>query len=261
MVSPGSLLRKGFSEAPAEFRSRSQAARVDTETWAATWMYCPNCGNPKLRQFEANRPVADFYCEGCGEQFELKSQSRRFGRKLANGAYATKLERLKSDTAPNLLLMHYNRTERTVENVIAVPKTFFVPSVVEKRKPLKETARRAGWVGSNILLERIPTLGRIQVVHNGHIRRRADVIEEWSRLSFLGERTGIARGWLVDVMHFVDRCGPGEFALSDVYAFEPQLASLYPNNANVRPKIRQQLQVLRDNGYLEFLGGGRYRRL
>jgi hypothetical protein len=27
----------------------------------------------------------------------------------------------------------------------------------------------------------------------------------------------------------------------------------------VRPKIRQQLQVLRDMGFLEFLGGGRYR--
>ena len=28
---------------------------------------------------------------------------------------------------------------------------------------------------------------------------------------------------------------------------------------NVRPKIRQQLQALRDHGWLEVLGGGRYR--
>ena len=28
----------------------------------------------------------------------------------------------------------------------------------------------------------------------------------------------------------------------------------------IRDKIRQQLQVLRDLGFLEFLGGGRYRR-
>jgi hypothetical protein len=30
-------------------------------------------------------------------------------------------------------------------------------------------------------------------------------------------------------------------------------------SADVRDKIRQQLQVLRDMGFLEFLGGGRYR--
>jgi type II restriction enzyme len=36
------------------------------------------------------------------------------------------------------------------------------------------------------------------------------------------------------------------------------LAKLHPHNAHVRDKIRQQLQVLRDLGLLEFLGGGSY---
>ncbi|MCC7268444.1 MAG: hypothetical protein IT546_14060, partial [Caulobacteraceae bacterium] len=47
--------------------------------------------------------------------------------------------------------------------------------------------------------------------------------------------------------------------LADVYAFEDRLARLYPGNRNVRPKIRQQLQVLRDQGYLDFVGRGLYR--
>ncbi len=47
--------------------------------------------------------------------------------------------------------------------------------------------------------------------------------------------------------------------LDDVYAFDDHLAHLYPGNNNVRPKIRQQLQVLRDQGFLEFLGHGHYR--
>jgi len=34
---------------------------------------------------------------------------------------------------------------------------------------------------------------------------------------------------------------------------------LYPQNAHVRDKIRQQLQVLRDLRLLEFLGSGSYR--
>ncbi len=44
-----------------------------------------------------------------------------------------------------------------------------------------------------------------------------------------------------------------------MYRFEDRLSALYPGNNNVRPKIRQQLQVLRDRGWLEFLGRGRYR--
>jgi type II restriction enzyme len=39
------------------------------------------------------------------------------------------------------------------------------------------------------------------------------------------------------------------------------LSSKYPGNRHVRPKIRQQLQVLRDSGYLEFLSKGTYRLL
>jgi len=32
-----------------------------------------------------------------------------------------------------------------------------------------------------------------------------------------------------------------------------------PRDAHINDKIRQQLQVLRDLGHLEFLGGGNYR--
>jgi type II restriction enzyme len=52
---------------------------------------------------------------------------------------------------------------------------------------------------------------------------------------------------------------PECFSLDDAYAFEDRLQRLYPGNRNVRPKIRQQLQVLRDRGWLEFTGRGRYR--
>ena len=41
-----------------------------------------------------------------------------------------------------------------------VPKHFFVPDIIEKRKPLAETARRAGWIGCNIVLKNIPNEGR-----------------------------------------------------------------------------------------------------
>jgi type II restriction enzyme len=50
-----------------------------------------------------------------------------------------------------------------------------------------------------------------------------------------------------------------DFTLVDVYERADDLAKLHPKNAHVRDKIRQQLQVLRDLGLLEFLGTGSYR--
>jgi type II restriction enzyme len=60
-------------------------------------------------------------------------------------------------------------------------------------------------------------------------------------------------------MRCVESLGQREFTLDEVYAFDRHLGKLYPGNQNVRPKIRQQLQYLRDSGYIEFVGRGNYR--
>jgi type II restriction enzyme len=60
-------------------------------------------------------------------------------------------------------------------------------------------------------------------------------------------------------MKCVELIGRDAFTLDDVYAFEDRLKAIYPGNNNIRPKIRQQLQVLRDRGWLSFVGRGRYR--
>ncbi len=85
------------------------------------------------------------------------------------------------------------------------------------------------------------------------------VLAQWRSTLFLREQSLDARGWLLEVLRSVEAVGRHEFTLADVYADEPRLAAAYPGNRNVRPKIRQQLQVLRDAGWLEFLGGGVYR--
>jgi len=68
-----------------------------------------------------------------------------------------------------------------------------------------------------------------------------------------------ARGWLLDVMKCVEALGKPEFTLDEVYAFEQRLSHIYPGNQNIRPKIRQQLQFLRDRGFIEFISRGQYR--
>jgi len=55
--------------------------------------------------------------------------------------------------------------------------------------------------------------------------------------------------------------GGETFTLEDIYRHEKHLAKLHPDNRNIRAKIRQQLQVLRDEGFIEFIGRGVYRRI
>jgi hypothetical protein len=54
---------------------------------------------------------------------------------------------------------------------------------------------------------------------------------------------------------------PHQFTLSEVLVFQDRLAKEYPQNRNIDAKIRQTLQILRDQGTLQFLGAGMYRRL
>jgi type II restriction enzyme len=57
----------------------------------------------------------------------------------------------------------------------------------------------------------------------------------------------------------VESLGKPEFTIEEIYAFDRHLGDLYPGNQNVRPKIRQQLQFLRDRGLIEFVSRGSYR--
>jgi type II restriction enzyme len=249
----------GFREPQAAYNSGSQNARAWTEQWVSEWLYCPNCGHNRLSQFPPNVPVADFFCGACNDQFGLKSGKKPFGAKLANGAYGKKIERLTSSTNPNFFLLKYNLSERSVETVCVIPKHFFSPAIVEKRAPLSPSARRAGWIGSNILLDRIPEAGRIYVVRDGRPIEKEKVVDSWQKTLFLRNADISTRGWLLNVMNCVEQLGRQEFGIEDAYSFEAYLSTIYSGNSNVRPKIRQQLQVLRDHGYLDFIGRGRYR--
>jgi type II restriction enzyme len=155
--------------------------------------------------------------------------------------------------------MNYDLKSLAVVNLFIVPKHFFIREIIEERKPLAATARRAGWIGSNILLNRVPESGKIHIVQNGRIREKDLVLAEWQKTLFLRNASLEARGWLIEVMKCVESLGRRDFTLEDVYAFERHLGDLYPGNENVRPKIRQQLQFLRDRGFIDFVSRGNYR--
>lgn len=243
-----------------QYHSTAQIVRVTTERWVLENMFCPRCGQPRMEQFENNRPVADFYCPNCFNQYELKSKSVRVDKKVVDGAYETMIERISSNENPDFFFMHYSRSEQKVVDFFVVPKHFFVPQIIEKRKPLSTNARRAGWIGCNIITEKIPTQGKIDVIKNGVENETRSVIDRVNKSCLLENHDINARGWLMDILNCVNQTESPIFSLADIYAFEKQLFERHSQNHNIRPKIRQQLQYLRDKGFIQFLGNGQYKK-
>ena len=248
------------TELAQDYTSASQKIRVLTASWVNQSIYCPNCGQLTVDQYPNNRPVADFYCANCKEDYELKSKKDAVGAKIVDGAYGTMIERLQSSNNPNFFLLNYNPINYSVKNFFVIPKHFFMLDIIEKRRPLAPTARRANWVGCNILLGNIPQTGKIFYVQNGAAVPKEQVLSEWQKTLFLREERDVsAKGWLLDIMRCVEQIGKPNFTLDEVYTFERALERKHPENRHVRDKIRQQLQILRDRGYLEFTARGQYR--
>ena len=77
---------------------------------------------------------------------------------------------------------------------------------------------------------------------------------------FLANKRPEFRGWTSDVLKIVQDIGD-EFTLNDIYKYENYFKELHPLNNNIQAKIRQQLQILRDNKILEFKERGTYKIL
>src|SRR5205085_10152416 len=85
------------------------------------------------------------------------------------------------------------------------------------------------------------------------------VRDAYLRVRPLAKLSSERRSWTLDMLNAIHSLKKKQFSVLDAYSLEPELSKLHPANQHVRPKIRQQLQVLRDLGLLEFLGDGHYR--
>lgn len=242
------------------YKSNSQIARVLTENWVKEYSYCPCCGNLPLQNFENNQPVADFYCKECSEQFELKSKSGKLTNRISDGAYETMIERISSNNNPNFFFLSYSKNW-SVENFLIIPKQFFTPEIIIKRKALSASAKRAGWIGCNIDISNIAQAGKVYLIKNSTIIDKKKVALAFNQTLFLRERKIETKGWILDVMRCIDYLKSNTFTLDQMYAFEHNLKVKYPNNNFIKDKIRQQLQLLRDKGLLEFMGKGKYKKI
>lgn len=241
------------------YKSLSQKIRVLSEEWAENNLFCPICwGN--LQKTQNNKPAHDFDCRLCDQEFELKTTSCPINNKILAGSYDAICSRIKNDKNLNLYIIQYDKKSFDIKNVIFVPSFFLTEDIIEKRSPLKETAKRAGWVGSYILLKQIPDIGKIFVIKDGNLIDKLKIISEWENISFVQKSEHHARGWIVDLINCINKIGKNVFSLNDVYSFESLLKEKHPNNHHIKEKIRQQLQFLRKKGYISFIKRGVYEK-
>ena len=164
---------------------------------------------------------------------------------------------------------------------------------------MSPTARRAGWVGCNFDLRRIPADARICLVKEKQVTPPPEVRAKFQKIKPLSDLSVTQRGWTLDVLNIVRRltdakrqrtgalqdasrgsmvigkrasvveCGSLlplstatghlEFKNEEVYTYAPELEKLHPDNRHIKDKIRQQLQVLRDAKLLLHVSSGVWR--
>lgn len=241
------------------YTSRTQQIRRISEDWIARNGYCLRCDSDRLIPTAANTRTRDFTCERCLHGYELKSKQGVFSKSVLDGAYNAMVRTIRDGRTPTFLLLEYT-TAWSILRLRAIHHSLITEQSVIPRRPLSASARRAGWVGCNILLPAIAIQGQIPVVLDGAWCTRTASREAFARLENLSALPRVDRSWAATILRLADTFAGAQFSLQQMYKFEPELQKIFPNNRNIRPKIRQQLQFLRDAGLVRFCGGGAYER-
>jgi type II restriction enzyme len=242
--------------------SPSQQVKLISEGWFTAEAYCLNCTSPHVTATTAGTAFRDHFCTVCGQGYELKSGKRAHTRTVQDGGYDSMMREIRAENPPALMLLQYDPAWR-VQRLVAVHPVFLTPAVVRKRpKPhIRPVSGDEYWM-CDLDLTVIPSDGKIFVVQSGGVRPEAVVRQEFRRSKRFADIPLKLRGWTSLVLSVVRRLGKKEFTLAEIYAHEGMMHAVYPENSHVRDKIRQQMQVLRDLGYVEFLSKrGEYRML
>ncbi len=162
----------------APFISATQVARVALETWASFNLYCLDCTSDALDPLPNNTPVADFKCFVCERTYQLKAKDGRFGARVTGAAYQPTVDCIGRGEMPEHIFVEFDKRFNTVVFVDAIPGRLITADRVIPRKPLSQTARRAGWQGCNIIIFALPS---VRMVAPAGIER-SKVREEWKAL-------------------------------------------------------------------------------
>ena len=157
------------------------------------------------------------------------------------------------------MLLFYDEKAMAVVDFQIIHHSFITKKNIIPRKPLSPTAKRAGWQGCLIDIEKVPDIARVFVIRNGVLNFSGKSNKKWQVSNHANRLSVDNRGWLSEVLSVVDK-QPDNFNLNDMYKYESYFETLHPGNNNIQAKIRQQLQIIRDMGLLEFIKRGEYEK-
>lgn len=110
---------------------------------------CPKCKRGKLKQLIGNFKCADVICDFCGFLAQLKTPTIKSPTEkittILGGAWTVQKEKIKAGILHPLYIVRIlNGKPLRIDYISA---DFLKPEMFVPRKPLSETARRAGWQG------------------------------------------------------------------------------------------------------------------
>ena len=109
-------------------------------------------------------------CKFCGFLSQVKATrlldgANEFPTRIPSAAWGPQHDRIMAGIFHGLYLVGFRQDGKRLVRIDFVPPHVLAatPELFEPRKPLKPTARRAGWTGYAINLSKLPSIGMKQI--------------------------------------------------------------------------------------------------
>jgi len=129
---------------------------------------CPRCNRDRhLAKLQRNFQCADLICKFCGYLAQVKATTltgEELPDRVLGAAWGPQHEQIIAGIYHGLFIVGFSARGRLVR-IDYIPAHILqtTPEIFEPRRPLKETAKRAGWQGFVYNLKRLPSIGSSQV--------------------------------------------------------------------------------------------------
>jgi hypothetical protein len=128
---------------------------------------CPRCNRVRhFKQLPVNFECADIICKFCGFLAQVKTArlsdgATEFPDRIMGAAWGPQQDRILAGIYHGIYLVGYRQDGKTLVRIDFVPPHIIqaTPSAFEPRKPLRKTAKRAGWTGFMLNVSVLPKVG------------------------------------------------------------------------------------------------------
>lgn len=146
--------------------TKNQALGNSGEIAISKLVVCPQCNKPKhLTRLPKNFQCADVICKFCGFLAQVKATTLKDGSDelpdaILGAAWEPQHEQIMADIYHGLYIVGFDSSGK-LKRIDFVPAHILrvTPEIFEPRKPLSDSAKRAGWQGFMIRLNKVPTVG------------------------------------------------------------------------------------------------------